>query len=203
MGSNVKVCVAPRPQSRTPAPHQLLELENTAGDRKSARLDGHRDEYRTRDGRLPYPFKGEGGVFVLTSEAVERFDHPGLYMVLRGEPGAKAATEQPAPVFGHATRRSPRRGQAQDMELRRYCAGCAREAEHVPWATGGPVQIPAIQWPGAEPASGTTICLDCGQLRAAAFPPSPPAWSSWSSNPGALPAGRDGALTEAENREGR
>jgi len=63
--------------------------------------------------------------------------------------------------------------------LHRHCSGCAHETEHVAWPPDGPASIPRIRWPAAEPAGGTTICLNCGQWRAATSQPSPPAWSSW------------------------
>jgi hypothetical protein len=63
--------------------------------------------------------------------------------------------------------------------LHRHCSGCARETEHVAWTADGRGSIPSIWWPTAEPAAGTTICLNCGQWRAASFQPRPPAWSSW------------------------
>ena len=63
--------------------------------------------------------------------------------------------------------------------LHRYCSGCAQETEHVAWAADGRGSILSIRWPTTEPAIGTTICLTCGQWRAATSRPSPPAWSSW------------------------
>lgn len=60
----------------------------------------------------------------------------------------------------------------------RHCSGCARETEHVAWASDGRASIPSIRWPAAEPASGTTICLNCGQWRAAAAQAGLTAWSS-------------------------
>jgi hypothetical protein len=68
--------------------------------------------------------------------------------------------------------------QAKEQGLHRYCSGCSRETEHVLWA-GGEASIPAIRRPAAEAASGTTICVDCGQWRTAASIPNGPAWSSW------------------------
>jgi hypothetical protein len=49
--------------------------------------------------------------------------------------------------------------------LRRYCSGCAHETEHVAWTVDGRGSIPSIRWPAAEPADGTTICVNCGQWR--------------------------------------
>jgi hypothetical protein len=69
--------------------------------------------------------------------------------------------------------------------LRRFCSGCSRETEHGAWGGGGRATIPTIRWPGPGPAVGTTICLDCGQWRAVASRPVPPASSTWSKH--ALP----------------
>ena len=57
---------------------------------------------------------------------------------------------------------------AEQTGLHRYCTGCSRETEHVSWATGGPAKTPAIFRPAGDVASGTTICQECGELRAAA-----------------------------------
>jgi hypothetical protein len=81
----------------------------------------------------------------------------------------------PHPVRGRA---ESNLGQAMARARHRYCSGCSRETEHVPWTGGRRSTIPSIQRPTAEPASGTTTCLDCGQLRAPASRPSPLAWSS-------------------------
>ena len=70
----------------------------------------------------------------------------------------------------------------QKSGLHRYCSGCAQETEHVAWSRHGQASIPSIRWPAAGPAGGTTICLNCGQWRAAASQPSAPAWSSWPRN---------------------
>jgi hypothetical protein len=67
--------------------------------------------------------------------------------------------------------------------LHRYCAGCAHETERLVWAADGRGSIPSIRWPSTEPAIGTTICLNCGQWRAASPQPRPPAWSSWPRKP--------------------
>jgi hypothetical protein len=61
---------------------------------------------------------------------------------------------------------SPRK--AAERGLHRYCSGCSRETEHVLCHDAdGPI-IPTIRWPAARAASGTTICVDCGQWRTAA-----------------------------------
>ena len=127
-------------------------------------------------------------VFVVRRGTVESFDQPGLFKVLLDEPSATPTAEEVAAVFPHPRRvrarpESRRRHAAKSM-LHRYCSGCSREAEHVPWGAGGPTSTASIHWPAAEPASGTTICLDCGQLRAPASRPSPSDWSSWTRKPG-------------------
>jgi hypothetical protein len=112
--------------------------------------------------------------------AIDLFDHPGLFMVRLDRPSvmpAAAKTLEPPS-------RSPGRARVAPTDrhkggLHRYCSGCAHETEHVVWAGDGRGSTPSIRWPAAEPASGTTICLDCGQWRAASSQPRPPAWSSW------------------------
>lgn len=137
------------------------------------------------------------------NETVEWFEHPGLFMVLLDEPSATPATEEVAAVFAHPrhldSRAERRRRQAEESALHRYCSGCSRDTEHVAWATRGPTNMPSIQWPAAESASGTTICLDCGQWRAAVFGAGPPVWSSWPRKPGELTPRRVGATMEAES----
>jgi hypothetical protein len=124
----------------------------------------------------------------LGSRTVGLFDQPGLFRVPRRGPNATTtAGEAAAAVFAHPwpgrSRSEPRRGRTNERALHRHCSGCSRETEHVSWATGGPTNIPSIQWPAAEPAAGTTLCLDCGQLRARASRSRPPAWSSWPRKP--------------------
>jgi hypothetical protein len=58
--------------------------------------------------------------------------------------------------------------EAEERGLHRYCLGCSRETEHVLCEGGEVANIPAIRWPAAGAASGTTICVDCGQWRIAA-----------------------------------
>jgi hypothetical protein len=64
--------------------------------------------------------------------------------------------------------------EAEERGLHRYCLGCSRETEHVLCEGGEVANIPAIRWPAAGAASGTTICVDCGQWRIAASRPSGP-----------------------------
>jgi hypothetical protein len=108
------------------------------------------------------------------------FGHPGLFMVPldrpRAMPTAAEAHEPPAIRPGRA-RVAP--ADRQENGLQRYCSGCAQETEHVVRATEGRGSTPSIQWPTTEPASGTTVCLNCGQWRAASFRPSLPSWSAW------------------------
>jgi hypothetical protein len=107
---------------------------------------------------------------------VERFtDAGGLFKVRLDILGATPAARQGGAVFPHprpelARARLSRR-QAAGRALRRYCSGCARETKHVPWSSHGPAHIASIRWPVAEPAGGTTICQDCGQVRVAATRP--------------------------------
>jgi hypothetical protein len=100
----------------------------------------------------------------------EAFDHPGLFMVPldRPRPLPAAAETHKLPVMGP--------GRAQDAPtdrhrggLHRYCSGCTQQTEHVQWTTTGRGSIPSIRWPTTKPATGTTICLDCGQCRAASL----------------------------------
>ena len=116
----------------------------------------------------------------LTHRAVDSFEHPGLFMVPLDRPRAMslaAKTDEPPVMRPWVGRVAP--PDRHRRALRRYCSGCAQETEHVAWAAGGWGSIPAIRRSTTEPASGTTICSDCGQWRAASFRPSPPAWSSW------------------------
>ena len=116
----------------------------------------------------------------VTRRAVDVFDRPGLFMVPLPRPRAMSAaakTHEPPAI-------RPGRGRAAPTDrhksgLHRYCSGCAKETEHVAWTADGRGSIPSIRWPSTEPAIGTTICLNCGQWRAASPQPRPPAWSSW------------------------
>lgn len=118
-------------------------------------------------------------MFFVAAGTVERFtDAGGLFKVRLDILGATPAARQGGAVFPHprpelARARLSRR-QAAGRALRRYCSGCARETEHVPWSSHGPAHIASIRWPVAEPADGTTICQDCGQVRVAAARPRPP-----------------------------
>jgi hypothetical protein len=119
-------------------------------------------------------------VLPLTRRVVDWFDHPGLFMVPLDRPlgtSASAKThKRPAMTPGRGRAAPPDRHKSG---LRRFCSGCAQETEHVAWAAEGRGSIPQIRWSTTEPAIGTTICLNCGQWRAAASRPSPPLWSSW------------------------
>jgi hypothetical protein len=117
---------------------------------------------------------------VPTRGTVDSFDHVGLFMVPLNRPQAMCAVTRA--VAPPAMR--PGRGRVGPTEthkggLRRHCSGCAGETEHVRSATDWRGSIPPIRWTVAEPASGTTFCLDCGQRRPANFRPSPPEWSEW------------------------
>jgi hypothetical protein len=139
---------------------------------------------------------------------VERFADAGglfngLFKVRLDILGATPAARQGGAVFPHPPEHArARRGrrQAAGRALRRYCSGCARETEHVPWPSHGPAHIASIRWPVAEPAGGTTICQDCGQVRVAATRPTAPAWSSWPKTLAEPAARRNGRPTEPVSR---
>ena len=94
--------------------------------------------------------------------------------------------------------------QARERGLHRYCCGCARETEHVLCQEDGRGGIPAIRWPVVKAASGTTICVDCGQWRSAASRPGGIAWSSWPRTPAQAGAVLidEGPLESAAENEG-
>jgi hypothetical protein len=125
--------------------------------------------------------------------AVDSYDHPGLFMIRLKRPGAMpAAAKKLKPL----AQRRPRHARVapsnrQKSGLHRYCSACARETEHVAWAAYGRGSSPSIRWPTAEPARGTTICLNCGHWRAATSQLRPRAWSSW-------PRSRDATRSLAE-----
>jgi hypothetical protein len=113
--------------------------------------------------------------------AVGLFDHPGLFMVRLDRPSAMPAV---AKTLEPLAQKRPERARVAPTDrqkggLHRYCSGCAHETEHGVWAGDGRGSTPSIRWPADEPASGMTICLNCGQWRAATSQPRPPAWSSW------------------------
>lgn len=119
-------------------------------------------------------------VLAPTRRAIDSFDHPGLFTVRLERPSEMPAVARTLESVGGRPGRArvaptirPKGG------LRRYCSGCAHETEHVVWAADGLGSIPSIRWPTAKPAIGTTICLNCGQWRAASSQPRLPAWSSW------------------------
>ncbi len=127
------------------------------------------------------------------------FDQPGLFMVRLDQPKVVPAVEERLVSLAHV-RPGPLRVKPiprQKSGLHRYCSGCAQETEHVAWSRDGRASIPSIRWPAAEPAGGTTICLNCGQWRAATSQPSPQAWSSW---PRKLIAMRNLAITADSTR---
>jgi hypothetical protein len=116
----------------------------------------------------------------VTPRAVDVFDHPGLFVVPLDRPraiSAAAKTHEPPAIRPGRVRVAPT--DRHKGGLHRYCSGCAQETEHVAWTADGRGSIPSIRWPTTEPAIGTTICLNCGQWRAASPQPRPPAWSSW------------------------
>jgi len=96
----------------------------------------------------------------------------GLFEIRLGGTPAAAAEQS-------ARRVEPLFRQAGERGLHRYCSGCSQETEHVLCRGDDDASIPAIRRPAAEPASGTTMCVDCGQWRAPASRPNAPAWSFW------------------------
>ena len=98
----------------------------------------------------------------------------GLFEIRLGGRGPATAAQK---VEFSARAESPFR-LSRERGLRRFCRGCARETEHVLSQDGG-AGTPAIRRPAVKPASGTTICVDCGEWRAAASRPEGPVWSSW------------------------
>src|SRR5438876_1182937 len=117
----------------------------------------------------------------LTRRAVDLFDQPGLFIVRLDQPKVVPAVEERLASLAHERPGPPRVRPIprQKSGLHRYCSGCAHETGHVAWSRDGRASIPSIRWPAAEPTGGTTICLNCGQWRAATSQPSPSAWSSW------------------------
>lgn len=112
------------------------------------------------------------------------FDHPGLFLVPLNRPRAiSAAAKTRKPPLIQPGRAGVAPTDRQTSGLHRYCSACAHETEHVTWTADGRGSIPSIRWPSTEPAIGTTICLNCGQWRAASPRPGPPAWSSWPRKP--------------------
>jgi hypothetical protein len=115
--------------------------------------------------------------------AVAAFGHSGLFMVPLHRRRAMPAAARTAA----RTAMRPGRGRAAHAKrhktgLHHYCLACARETEHV-LSADRRGSNPSIRWPAAEPASGTTICLDCGQWRAKSFRPSLLASSEWPRTP--------------------
>ena len=99
--------------------------------------------------------------------------------------------------------------QTGERGLHRYCYGCAQETEHVLCQSGDGRSIPAIRWPAAQPASGTTMCVDCGHWRVAASRPMAPAWSFWprepveaETRPESLTRAHEGPLENAAENDG-
>jgi hypothetical protein len=106
------------------------------------------------------------------------FDQPGLFMVRLGQPkGVPPVEEKLVSLGDERPGITPIR--REKSGLHRYCSGCAQETEHVTWLRNGQASNPSIRWPADEPASGTTICLNCGEWRAATSQPTLSAWSSW------------------------
>lgn len=146
-------------------------------------MASERSELEQRIAELTHGSPGArqpASVLPLTRRAVDSFDQPGLFVVPLDAPRAASAaakTHEPPAM-------RPRRGQVASPDRHksgrhRYCSGCAQETAHVARAADGQGSIPETRWPTSEPATGTTICLTCGQWRAATSRPSLPRWSSW------------------------
>lgn len=123
----------------------------------------------------------------VTRRAVDAFDHPGLFLVPLDRPRAMSAAKRHEPPAIRPGRARVGPTDRRKGGRHRYCTGCAQETEHVAWAAEGRGSTPSIRWPTTKPAIGTTICLNCGQWRAASPQPRPPAWSSWPRNRIATP----------------
>jgi hypothetical protein len=135
---------------------------------------------RARFGRRSPSTRRPVTALPVTRIAVDAFDHPGLFLVPLDRPRAMSAaakTREPSAMRPGRERVTPT--DQHKSGLHRYCSGCAQETEHVVWAAEGRGSTTSIRWPTTEPAIGTTICLNCGQWRAASPQPRPPAWSSW------------------------
>ena len=90
-----------------------------------------------------------------------------------------SAPEEESDDLQPANRAEPLFRQAGERGLHRFCSGCSRQTEHLLAGSSDRSEIPAIRLPAAEPPSGTTICVDCGQWRAPASLPNAPTWSFW------------------------
>jgi hypothetical protein len=115
--------------------------------------------------------------------------HRGLFRVRLDRPRrlpAAAQTLTPR-ALGPGHTRGAQTDRHEDG-LHRYCSGCVHETEHVAWAADGLGSIASIRWPTAQPTTGTTICLACGQWRPATSQARPPSWSSWPRSPIATPS---------------
>jgi hypothetical protein len=107
----------------------------------------------------------------------------GLFEIRLGERPTAAAAENGNGGFQAAHLVEPPFREAGERGLHRYCSGCSHETEHVPTRGSDRANIPAIRWPAAEPASGSTMCVDCGQWRTAASRPNASTWSFWPRTP--------------------
>jgi hypothetical protein len=169
-------CTHPRPEA------PLRCQRRTMATYRSDDLEQRRVELtRSRPGLSENRADSDRRILPFTRGAVDFSDHPGLFMVPLDRPRAMSAAVK---TLEPLTQRQPGRARVAPNDrhkggFHRYCAGCVQETEHVAWAVDGRGSIPSIRWPAAEPAAGTTICLNCGQCRTATLQPRPPAWSSW------------------------
>jgi hypothetical protein len=115
----------------------------------------------------------------ITDVATVLRDDPGLFKVPLGAPPASTAPKphEPFAVVSGGARVGPI--DRHNRGIHRHCSGCAEQTEHVVLALDGPGSTPAIRRPTADPAIGTTVCLRCGEWRAAGPRPRVPAWSTW------------------------
>jgi hypothetical protein len=129
-----------------------------------------------------------GECSAVIGRAVGIFDQPGLFVARLDRPMVMRAAGRTLgpPAHERAGRARVEPPSRQRRGTHRYCSGCAHETEHVAWSADGSSSIPSIRWPAGEPASGRTICVDCGQWRVASSRPRLPAWSSWPRKPIAM-----------------
>lgn len=120
-------------------------------------------------------------MIAMARRPVDLFDQPGLFVIRTNQPEVVPAVDERLASLeldrrGPVRVKPPRTGKSG---LHRYCSACAHETEHVAWSHDGRGSIPSIRWPSGAPAVGTTICLNCGQWRAATSRHGPPVWSNW------------------------
>lgn len=116
----------------------------------------------------------------VTRRRVAVLEHPGLFMVPLHPPrGTSAAPNRHEPPAVRPGRARVAPAERYKRGLQGYCSGCSRETEHAAWSAWARGSTPSTRWPATGPPIGTTICISCGERRAASPQPRPPAWSSW------------------------